>query len=193
MLQYARSLHSSSPQRPRLKRRHQGPVTEEILFRSVIIPIHLFAHVSPVKLVFVTPLYFGVAHAHHFYEFRVQHPEYPLSVGLLRTLLQLAYTSLFGFFASFLFLRTANLPAVVLAHSFCNLMGLPRFWGRLEVSIDEASDVARQQYLETGQAPQSRLHITWSVAYYLLLVVGVYGFSTNLWTLTESVNALVRF
>lgn len=37
------------------------------------------------------------------------------------------------------------------------------------------------------------LGVAWTVAYYLLLFVGAYGFTKELWTLTESSNALASF
>lgn len=39
---------------------------------------------------------------------------------------QLAYTSIFGFHAAFLFLRTGSAVPPILAHIFCNIMGFPR-------------------------------------------------------------------
>ena len=42
---------------------------------------------------------------------------------------QLTYTSLFGAYSSYLFLRTGFLIGPLLAHVFCNAMGLPDFTG----------------------------------------------------------------
>ena len=128
----------------------QGPITEELLFRSFLTPVHLIALPSPPfpaqlrTLVFTLPLYFGIAHAHHFYEFRLRHPTEPLAVALARVLLQFTYTSVFGFIAQFIFLRTGNVLACMLAHSFCNFMGLPRVWGRVGANanaLDELGDL----------------------------------------------------
>ncbi|XVF07695.1 hypothetical protein REPUB_Repub06bG0162100 [Reevesia pubescens] len=41
------------------------------------------------------------------------------------TRLQLGYTVIFGSYASFLFIRTGNLVSPIVAHAFCNYMGLP--------------------------------------------------------------------
>ena len=38
---------------------------------------------------------------------------------------QLAYTTLFGALAGFLFLRTGHIVGVCLVHAFCNFMGFP--------------------------------------------------------------------
>eukprot|EP00897_Mesotaenium_endlicherianum_P005954 jgi/Mesen1/5387/ME000268S04578 len=43
---------------------------------------------------------------------------------------QMTYTTIFGFYATFLFLRTGHVAAPVAAHILCNAMGLPDF-GRL--------------------------------------------------------------
>jgi prenyl protein peptidase len=95
------------------------------------------------------------------------------------TLLHLLITTPFGWYASFLFLRTGSLWLVILVHSFCNWMGPPRVWGRIR-----AYPVGRGG--DHGQAD-------WSIAYYSLLVAGAVGFYLLLWPLTESRNALARF
>jgi prenyl protein peptidase len=40
---------------------------------------------------------------------------------------QFAYTTLFGMYAAFLFIRTGNVAAPCVAHAFCNVMGFPDF------------------------------------------------------------------
>ncbi|MBA0596727.1 hypothetical protein Gorai_013536 [Gossypium raimondii] len=51
--------------------------------------------------------------------------------------LQLGYTVVFGSYASFLFIRTGNIVAPLVAHAFCNYMGLPVLFvhGKGPVSI----------------------------------------------------------
>ena len=41
------------------------------------------------------------------------------------TVFQLGYTTLFGFHASYLFLRTGSILPPITAHIFCNIMGIP--------------------------------------------------------------------
>ena len=36
-----------------------------------------------------------------------------------------AYTTVFGWYAAWLFLRTGHLAAAVISHAFCNIMGAP--------------------------------------------------------------------
>lgn len=160
-----------------------APVSEELVFRSLVISLHLAARVPPTRIVFTTPLVFGAAHLHHLAaNLRACTPAgsaAPPPGAVLQcvavSLFQLGYTSAFGFFAAFALLRTGNLPAVVLVHGFCNAMGVPQFWGRVEGGDGE------------------ELGVEWTVAYYALLVAGAGGFWALLWAWTESANALVAF
>lgn len=110
----------------------------------------------------------------------------------MRSLFQFTYTSLFGFFAAFVFIRTGNVYSVLLAHSFCNWMGLPRFWGKVgqEVgSMPISSDAGKSSNGGLKEQFRSR-GPSWTVAYYVILVAGAVGFYWNLFTLTESSHAL---
>ena len=169
---------------------------------------------------FVTPLYFGLAHLHHLYEFRISHPETHFLVGLARSIVQFGYTTLFGWFAAFLFLRTGNFWTCVVVHAFCNWQGLPRFWGRVGPTAEETvlmrhdvpsragaqedETVRRKEDSDVGPGIHRRgtlskerrvkqLSVIWTVAYYLLLVAGAVGFYWYFWPLTESKHALVSF
>ncbi|KAJ5663698.1 hypothetical protein N7507_004429 [Penicillium longicatenatum] len=173
-----------------------GPVTEEIMFRSGIIPLHLLAHVSPGYIVFVSPLYFGIAHVHHFYEFRLTHPDTPALAALLRSLFQFGFTTVFGWYATFVYLRTSSLLAVILIHSFCNWCGLPRVWGRVEAGEPLGPPITRGKEDSDGRfmrVGDDQLSIGWTIAYYLLLVAGAVAFAQCLWPLTDSYHALVSF
>ena len=175
-----------------------SPITEEIIFRSVLIPIHLLAKVSAPKIVLLTPLYFGIAHVHHFYEFTLTHPHTPLLPAVLRTLFQFTYTTLFGWFAAFIYVRSGSLYACIIIHSFCNWVGLPRFWGQL---------ARREEYplapvVLRGKDDMDAVHATahgdklklrWTVAYYLLLIGGTCAFYKGIWPLTASEAALADF
>lgn len=184
-----------------------GPITEELLFRSTIIPVHLLSPLarSPKKLVFLTPLYFGIAHVHHFYEFRLSHPDTALTPALLRTVLQFGYTTVFGWFASFVYLRTGNLYAVFIVHTFCNYMGLPRLWGKVRSRpsirpyratqlgpILRGKDDTEREPLSGGKdsgrgalssgVDADTLH---TIIYYILLLAGACAFGKCLFPLTE--------
>lgn len=187
-----------------------SPITEELLFRSCIIPLHLLGHTSAKTIIFASPLYFGIAHVHHFYEFTLTHPHTPLLPILLRSVFQFSYTTLFGWYASLVFLRSANIYTCILIHAFCNWIGFPRFWGRVQrgeeyVAVgpygpnpaagrdndDDNKPNSHRAWKATAPPP---LHGAWTVAYYLLLVFGVVGFYLLLWPLTEYAgDGLVAF
>ncbi|KAH7140552.1 hypothetical protein EDB81DRAFT_798161 [Dactylonectria macrodidyma] len=159
-----------------------GPITEECLFRSAAVPLLLQAGASLTGTVFLSPLVFGLAHLHHFYEFRITHPQTPLPVAIARSILQLSYTSLFGAYATFLIMRTGSLLAVILVHAFCNCMGLPRVWGLLTPFWLSDRDPA-------AALPRK----IWTAVYYVLLVCGLVAWWQNLFSLTETTMALVEF
>jgi len=104
-----------------------GPITEEVVFRACILAAYKMAGSSQWKMVYLSPLWFGVAHVHHAWDTynRYGRTRSALQVALGRTVFQLAYTSLFGFHCSWLFLRTGSLLSPILSHVFCNIMGLP--------------------------------------------------------------------
>ncbi|XP_031499811.1 CAAX prenyl protease 2 isoform X4 [Nymphaea colorata] len=77
-----------------------APITEELVFRACMIPLLLCAGFKAYSIIFLSPIFF--------------------SLGM-----QLGYTVMFGWYASFLFLRTGHLIAPIVAHIFCNMMGLP--------------------------------------------------------------------
>jgi Type II CAAX prenyl endopeptidase Rce1-like len=100
-----------------------APWTEEMIFRGCMIPPLLASGMSAVKVSLVAPLFFGIAHIHHAAT-RLSNGERLVSVVLLTTF-QFLYTSLFGMYASYAFLRTGSVLAVTLSHAYCNWMGLP--------------------------------------------------------------------
>ncbi|PGG99351.1 hypothetical protein AJ79_08545 [Helicocarpus griseus UAMH5409] len=173
-----------------------GPITEEVIFRSIIIPLHLLTELSPTRIVFITPLYFGIAHVHHFYEFRLTHPHTSFGPSIARTFFQFGYTTIFGWYATFLYLRTGSLPAVIIVHAFCNYCGLPRLWGRVEAPESSIPPLTRGKEdpdaVSTFVAHQP-LNIWWTIAYYAILVAGAFAFYSQLWPLTESSHALASF
>ena len=125
------------------------------------------------RTILVTPLFFGLAHGHHLYEYIVHQGRslgtalFAVSPSALKDSLlldtsqryqscdvclpcgkadmclraqevtellvatqvgfQFAFTTAFGWFATFVFLRTGHLTAAVAVHAFCNLMGFPDF------------------------------------------------------------------
>jgi len=81
-------------------------------------------------------------------------------------------------------------------------MGLPRLWGRVGaieplVRTDNGQEVGKRD--EDKDTPtkvevaDSILGIGWTVTYYVILVIGAFGFWKELWVLTESASALAPF
>lgn len=126
--------------------------------------------------------------------------------GLIRSIFQFTYTSLFGFFVAFVFLRTGNIYACIVAHTFCNWMGLPRFWGRVGRTLEHeaanavqgkgsklSADKVGKAHDTLAAGPRNQaLGVEWTVAYYVSLFLGAFGFYKLLWPLTESGHALAE-
>lgn len=176
-----------------------GPFTEEVLFRSLLLSLHLLIRPpsSQSVLIYVTPLYFGIAHIHHFYEYTLTHPFTPLPPALLRSMVQFGYTTVFGWYAAFLFLRTGNLWGVVVVHGFCNWMGLPRLWGRVGGVVIEGGVVGG---LARGKEDKDqrddgvqKLGLSWTAAYYFTLLAGAVVWWKSLWILSKSERELIKF
>lgn len=144
-------------------------------------PLLLIAGVSLARTVLLSPVVFGLAHIHHFYEFRITNPQVPLPMAIARTVLQFSYTSLFGIYATFLFIRTGSLLAVILVHSFCNSMGLPRVWGRVE------------PWWMTPEEASGKIGTRLTVVYYVLLFAGAAAWYQALVPLTDNQVALATF
>jgi len=103
-----------------------GPFTEELVFRACMCPILLAGGFPIYTTVIGVPLFFGIAHVHHITQ-HLHKSGADLKSAWLTILLQLCYTTVFGIYSAFLFVRTGHLVSPVLAHVFCNYMGFPHF------------------------------------------------------------------
>ncbi|XP_047033863.1 CAAX prenyl protease 2 [Helicoverpa zea] len=101
-----------------------APLSEEWVFRACMVPL-LLQCVEPMTAVFVGPLLFGIAHFHHMYE-QIK-AGFIFKTALLVSSFQFTYTTLFGAYSAFLFLRTGHFVSPLIAHMFCNHMGFPNF------------------------------------------------------------------
>lgn len=108
-----------------------GPLTEEWVFRACMVPVLLCAGYSPVRVMLLCPLFFGLAHLNHYWE-TVYPEKRDHGIAALITGFRFAYTTIFGWYAAFLYLRTGHLMAPLVAHIFCNVMGLPAFGDAIE-------------------------------------------------------------
>lgn len=106
-----------------------APLCEEIVFRGCVLPLLISSGCSMGQSVAICGAIFGAAHVHHVLaHIRGTNPS--MKHAVLVVGFQTLYTSVFGAYASFLFLRTGHLVAPILSHCFCNWMGFPDF-GRL--------------------------------------------------------------
>lgn len=96
--------------------RTQGPITEELVFRSCIISTYYLAAFDKTRdwksLALGTPCWFGLAHLHHAWEVYKKGGKTgnaaaraAMSAGF-----QFTYTTLFGWFAAYLFVKTGQSP-----------------------------------------------------------------------------------
>ncbi|XP_050382393.1 CAAX prenyl protease 2 [Argentina anserina] len=101
-----------------------APVTEELVFRACMIPLLLCAGFQINTIIFLCPIFFSLAHLNHLMDvYNKQQNNWTRAFMIIG--LQLGYTVVFGSYASFLFIRTGHFLAPVVAHMFCNIMGLP--------------------------------------------------------------------
>ncbi|MES1907071.1 MAG: hypothetical protein MHM6MM_000258 [Cercozoa sp. M6MM] len=99
-----------------------GPLLEEVVFRPPAALI--LAHTgSLATALLVPPFLFGLAHTHH--ALMLLRHGYSVLQVMVAALMQVAYTTAFGVFASYVYLCTGSLAGAVLAHGVCNYFGVP--------------------------------------------------------------------
>lgn len=113
-----------------------APLTEELVFRACMIPLLLCGGFTTYNAVFLCPVFFSLAHLNHLLDTLQNRSllQASIVVGF-----QLGYTVIFGWYASFLFVRTGHLFAPIIAHMFCNFMGLPVVYSQRTGLITVAS------------------------------------------------------
>ncbi|KAL3217864.1 hypothetical protein MRX96_031970 [Rhipicephalus microplus] len=99
-----------------------APLSEEFTFRACMLPI-LVPCLGHRAAVVICPLFFGVAHFHHLTE-RLSRTS-NVKMAIMQSVFQFAYTTIFGAYSVYLFLRTGHFVAPFVAHAFCNHMGFP--------------------------------------------------------------------
>ncbi|KAH7913367.1 CAAX protease self-immunity-domain-containing protein [Hygrophoropsis aurantiaca] len=142
-----------------------APITEEIVFRACVISVYQSSGASKTRMIFLSPISFGAAHLHHAWDTYNRYGRTAMAAkqAIIGTLFQFAYTSIFGFYCAYLFLRTGSIFPPIVAHVFCNIMGVP------------------QPGTEMKQSPNRKLAIA------VMYVVGILGFISTLgpWTHVE--------
>ncbi|KAK4772931.1 hypothetical protein SAY87_027950 [Trapa incisa] len=106
-----------------------APLTEELVFRACMISLLLCGGFERYSIIAIFPIFFSLAHLNHFMEVYIQQNRNILKASLVIGL-QLGYTVVFGSYASFLLVRTGHLLSPLVAHIFCNYMGLPVVFSR---------------------------------------------------------------
>lgn len=139
-----------------------APIAEELVFRSAVLALLLAGGWSFSSCVLLSPALFGLAHVHHLLNL-TRSRGLPLRVALLSVLFQLGYTTAFGAYATFVYLRTGHLLSVVAVHTLCNFLGFPSLG-----------------WMSPSHPLYSRRHVI-----QLAVVAGVVAFSLALWPLTE--------
>jgi membrane protease YdiL (CAAX protease family) len=128
-----------------------APITEELVFRGLLVPILTIGYASikdasgehvytPFSVMIRVPLWFAMAHVHHLIE-KIRSGE-KLTFVILGTLLQMTYTSIFGCIAAAFLMRTGNIYAPIASHMFCNYWGLPNTDFMSPPSKNRRSDLA---------------------------------------------------
>ncbi|XP_058057241.1 CAAX prenyl protease 2 [Anopheles bellator] len=105
-----------------LRNHFVAPLSEEFTFRACMLPL-LLQTFRPSVAMLITPLLFGLAHLHHIKE-RLQNGR-PLREVLIVSFFQFFYTTIFGIYSAYLFVRSGHFLAPFIVHAFCNHMGFP--------------------------------------------------------------------
>ncbi|XP_039757846.1 CAAX prenyl protease 2 isoform X2 [Pararge aegeria] len=108
-----------------LRNHVMAPISEEWVFRSCMMPL-LLQCLDPLTAVFTGPFLFGIAHFHHVHE--LLSGGHSIKSALFISLFQFSFTTVFGAYSAYLFLRTGHFFAPLVAHVFCNHLGFPNFF-----------------------------------------------------------------
>lgn len=101
-----------------------APLAEEWIFRACMLLL-LRPAMGEWCAILVCPVFFGMAHVHHLIDWYRINDGTSFKHACLSVAVQIIYTSIFGMFAGFIFVRTNHFTGLVLCHSLCNMMGLP--------------------------------------------------------------------
>ncbi len=108
---------NSRPDAPLLALRNlvAGPFSEELVFRSCMLPLVVGSGAGRLATIVATPLFFGLAHLHHAVGL-VRSGQATVREAAMRVLFQVGYTTVFGAYAAFVLLRTGTFVAIFLLH-----------------------------------------------------------------------------
>ncbi|KAH7927647.1 Abi-domain-containing protein [Leucogyrophana mollusca] len=136
-----------------------APITEEVVFRACVLTVYQLSGASKTRMIFLSPISFGAAHIHHAWDTynRYGRTRTAAQRAVIGTLFQFAYTSMFGFYCAYLFLRTGSIIPPIVSHVFCNVMGIP------------------QPGVEMSQTPNRKYAIAVAYSLGILAFVGTLG------------------
>ena len=160
-----------------------APFSEEFTFRACMVPVLLgdlsslyfplitfacvLGYYSHFWAIIISPLFFGVAHFHHMVE-RIRKGQ-DVMTSFLVSMFQFAYTTIFGMYSAFLFVKTGHFAAPFIVHAYCNFMGFPDF---MEVVNSE---------------PRKRLVLMFLFVMGVVLFYCSYEVGENIWKLTKNI------
>ncbi|KAJ3074314.1 hypothetical protein HDU98_011578 [Podochytrium sp. JEL0797] len=106
-----------------------APLTEELCFRACMVHLNQHANIDNTTTIFSLPFLFGLAHLHHLREHYIANgrTKEAFHEACLICAFQFVYTTLFGWFATYLVVRTGTVWSAVWAHALCNAFGFPDF------------------------------------------------------------------
>lgn len=112
-----------------------GPIVEEIIYRMVLIQfIYQFPRELETKgmlpthfqAISISSLLFGISHLHHIWQ-RIIYDGLSIKNAFIISIFQMIYTTVFGLYTGYLYLRTNSVISCFVLHVYCNLMGFPDF------------------------------------------------------------------
>ncbi|KAI3642508.1 hypothetical protein MP228_012063 [Amoeboaphelidium protococcarum] len=109
-----------------------APAVEEFIYRVCITYLLQRDGFTNMQIILLAPQFFGFSHLHHLFgKLRVAKLRSEAINAVLGTLLQYAYTSVFGMIASQLYLRTQSFLTICVVHSIYNIIAFPDVYGDL--------------------------------------------------------------
>ena len=114
-----------------MKENFYGPILEEYIYRGIIFNIFKEARFSNLESSMISSLMFGVCN-HYFYVIFLAHLRHFWDLHYNKMLFasiifQAIFTTVFGMYACFSYVKTETLIAPVILHVLCNTLQFPRF------------------------------------------------------------------
>lgn len=96
---------------------------EEMIYREFTCSVWENARISNAKIVFLSPVAFGLSHFSNMVFSECK----SIIAKIMTCAFQCCYTIIFGWWESFVFLKTHCFAVLMIIHSFCNCIGFPDF------------------------------------------------------------------